>query len=283
MLRTFQWVSILTLGVINPGPAVMAGEILFARDNGYYREKEEPARFQALALVDGDAKSAWCSAGNGQGAWLMLRFSESLPISRLDIRNGALTAAGSPKAFSRVRSLSVSDGETQIKLNLEDKSEPQTFRLDPPLQGKQLELRLETGYRGESQPHACLAEVEVFSSGRPLSLAKGKPPGKSPAEWLPFLDVWSQSRENVRERELVLGAAGVFIFTYRSLDSDQPTITKRGRWQVIDDGLELLLKGQPYTAVTERDESGKVLALLLDDEPLIGRYLRSLSEPRKED
>ncbi len=261
MSRRLQLAVLLLLAA---APA-RAAEVLYARSNGEMEAKKHPGRYSSLNLLDADPATAWCSAGTGRGAKIEFVFDEAFAIDRMDIANGNQSTAENFTSFSRVKSVQIVLPDMSHSIKIKNMGGIQTFNFDPPLQSRQLVLRLTGGYRGK-QRHACISDVIFYQNKKPIGGKQLKEPIQKILPHFAFIDTWVAGPEYTRNRELVLSLHGTFHYLFVPDDPAEPTVKSTGRWRTQGEGLELTLEKKAFPVEVRRDDAGRVLKLRIEEQ-----------------
>ena len=254
-----------------------AGEILYARSDGAFMARDNPAMYTALNVLDGDKTTVWCSAGTGQNAEIEIVFSERTIIDRVDIATGNQIGSDDFKAFGRVKEVQISAGDERHKVRLADRQGLQTTEFDPAVNHERLVLRMTGGYRGKSQRHVCISDVIFYQNKKPLQAKDMGRQIRSHADALPYMDTWVAGPEDMREKELIFGVSGTYRFVWVPSDPDLPTVRILGPWRLGAAGPEVKLdkKDKEWIPVkVKRDDAERVTRLKLETGQLQGVYDR---------
>jgi len=259
--------------------ASVAQEILYARSNGALQATKKPGLFSALNLLDGNAKTGWCSSGTGQGADIEVVFSEKINIDKMLITTGNQSAKGSYKKFSRVRGMKVAESDMMHEVELKDITGPQKLNFDPPIESRSIVFKLKAGFRGSSKRHSCLADIIFYKGKRALNGKKFKVHIRKQKKNLDYIDTWVCGPEYAKNRELIFGVNGNYYFTYVPTDPMEQPVSLKGAWRSKGKQLEIKVDKKWVTIKIKRDDAGlleqiKVVEVEGVERGLFGVYSR---------
>jgi hypothetical protein len=138
----------------------------------------EPAEaYSAAFLFDGRRDFGWAegSRGTGVGESLTFTFPSRVVITALRIWNGYQRSPTHFRANARVRSFSLTaDDHPATQYRVADANGPTEVRLQLPLGGQQLRLRVDEVYPGGSYPDLVISELQFFDGTHWFGIDDGK-------------------------------------------------------------------------------------------------------------
>lgn len=266
-MKTIRVIAATIIGLAGMVSNAGAAEVCYARSNGSFMKDDKPGRYDALNILDDDKRTAWCSAGTGEGARITVVFSEKVDIDRMVVFTGNQENNQAYALFSRVKEMRLRESDMTHSVSLEDKRGAQTLDFDPPISTRRLSLELQAGYRGKSKRHSCISDVIFYKGKRPLNGKKLKPFIIRSRRFFGFLDTWVSGPEYAKNRELVFGIKKTYTFAYVPNDPMEQAVRLTGVFRMKKGQPELKIKKTWVPVKVRQDDAGDILKIKIEEGP----------------
>jgi len=210
----------------------------YVQATDWYEHASNPAHFQPLQLVDGNLKTAWCSASSdAQASALSFGFATMVAVDEVRVGTGNQSDTTAFHGSARPKKLVLRTDGRASTFAVADTEGVQTVKLDQPLQGQVFSLEvLDVEPAEDPAAPACLSEVQLVSHGKPVPHPK-----KALLKWDPqrqrLLGTWYAGDEGNPDRALSFFLDGTWQL--RTVVYDEPTRPKtvNGTWGPEKKGL----------------------------------------------
>ncbi len=129
--------------------------------------------YNTSKLFDTRKEFAWVEGADGFGAGQQINFSleDAVEIDEMKLWNGYQRSPNHYKANARLRGFSFGEkGGKPYEYNLRDDPAGQMIDLTVPAKGKELELKINSGFKGRSYMDMAISEMLFYENGKPLTL-----------------------------------------------------------------------------------------------------------------
>jgi len=203
---------------------------------------------------DGKDGTAWCSAENPGTETLTIGFIGEQEVTDVGVIIGALTKGKLDATRGRVHEMIVSDGQSKITLNFQDKPGLQMSKLNPTLIGSKITFTMSMAYPGEERSSPiCVSEIALRSNGAAVTGdAMGTKIRALTRPKAALVHTWVD-QPGAAERTLTFGLGGNFHWTYEPNLGGKP-VRLYGTWSLNGDRLYLVPKiGKPASLKFRQD------------------------------
>ncbi|MBI5547400.1 MAG: hypothetical protein HY901_26255 [Deltaproteobacteria bacterium] len=237
----------------------VASAVGYAHSSSVLKSDTRPGAFQALNVLDGRVSTVWCEGaeGDGTGESVSIGFRGEARIDEVRITTGDQRDEASFKAHHRVKALELKTQEKRHTFVVVDSPEPQSFKLDEPLEVERLLLEIVAVTKGEgAEDVACLADVVFLSGGKPLNGSSLDGKLKHDAGRALLMGTWFAGPAGARDRFLDFYFDGTFHYAFRPFDPEEKAVTLSGDYAFDGNRLRLKLPEKGWVEVKAAPRSG---------------------------